>query len=46
MLTRDTFMGPWAGLPVAWTNDDRFVDTSGRCYEEHFPEMLSEGETS
>ena len=24
MLTRETFTGPWAGLPVAWTDDDRF----------------------
>lgn len=24
MLTRETMTGPWAGLPVAWTADDRF----------------------
>ena len=24
MLTRDTFQGPWAGLPVAWTDNDEF----------------------
>ncbi|HEY5315403.1 MAG TPA: dihydrodipicolinate synthase family protein, partial [Pirellulales bacterium] len=23
-LARATFVGPWAGLPVAWTEDDRF----------------------
>lgn len=24
MLTRKTFVGPWAGLPVAWTDTDEF----------------------
>jgi len=24
MLERDAFVGPWAGLPVAWTDDDVF----------------------
>ena len=30
MLTRDTFKGPWAGLPVAWTDDDRFDEDTYR----------------
>ncbi|MBN2290854.1 MAG: dihydrodipicolinate synthase family protein, partial [Pirellulales bacterium] len=30
MLTRETFIGPWAGLPVAWTDDDRFDEATYR----------------
>ena len=30
MLTRDTFTGPWAGLPIAWTDDDCFDETTYR----------------
>jgi dihydrodipicolinate synthase/N-acetylneuraminate lyase len=30
MLTRETFTGPWAGLPVAWTDDDRFDEAAYR----------------
>ena len=30
-LTRDTFTGPWAGLPVAWTDDDRFDEATYRA---------------
>ncbi len=29
-LTRKTFTGPWAGLPVAWTDDDRFDEETYR----------------
>jgi dihydrodipicolinate synthase/N-acetylneuraminate lyase len=29
-LTRQTWTGPWAGLPVAWTEDDRFDETAYR----------------
>lgn len=31
-LTRDTFTGPWAGLPVAWTSDDRFDEETYRAH--------------
>ncbi|MFH1268113.1 MAG: dihydrodipicolinate synthase family protein [Planctomycetota bacterium] len=31
MLTRETFTGPWAGLPVAWTDDDRFDEPTYRA---------------
>ena len=31
MLTRETFIGPWAGLPVAWTDDDRFDEETYRA---------------
>lgn len=31
MLTRKTFRGPWAGLPVAWTDDDRFDEATYRA---------------
>lgn len=30
-LTRETFVGPWAGLPVAWTEDDRFDEPAYRA---------------
>lgn len=30
MLTRDTWKGPWAGLPVAWTDDDQFDEQTYR----------------
>ncbi len=29
-LTRETFVGPWAGLPVAWDDDDRFDEATYR----------------
>jgi dihydrodipicolinate synthase/N-acetylneuraminate lyase len=29
-LTRETFVGPWAGLPVAWDRDDRFDEETYR----------------
>lgn len=31
MLTRESFTGPWAGLPVAWTADDEFDETTYRA---------------
>jgi 4-hydroxy-tetrahydrodipicolinate synthase len=31
VLTRDTFIGPWAGIPVAWTEDDRFAENFYRA---------------
>lgn len=31
MLTRETFVGPWAGLPVAW---DKFLDFDENAYRE------------
>jgi len=31
MLTRETFRGPWAGLPVAWSEDDRFDEDRYRA---------------
>ena len=39
-LTRENFTGPWAGLPVAWTKDDRLdlnaygQDVEGCCLAE------------
>ena len=30
-LTRDNFIGPWAGLPVAWTDNDRFDEATYRA---------------
>ena len=31
MLTRETFIGPWVGLPVAWTKDDKFDEQTYRA---------------
>ena len=31
MLTRDSFIGPWAGLPVAWTDHDSFDEETYRA---------------
>ena len=31
MLNRETFRGPWAGLPVAWTDADELDETAYRC---------------
>ena len=50
MLTRDTFIGPWAGLPVAWTDDDRFDETAyradvARCCQAGVPGVYSGGTT-
>lgn len=50
MLTRDTFRGPWAGLPVAWTDDDRFDETTyradvARCCDAGVPGVYTGGTT-
>ena len=50
MLTRETFIGPWAGLPVAWTDDDRFDEATyrtdvARCCEAGMPGVYSAGTT-
>jgi dihydrodipicolinate synthase/N-acetylneuraminate lyase len=50
MLTRESFTGPWAGLPVAWTNDDRFDEATyrrdvRRCCEVGIPGVYSGGTT-
>lgn len=31
MLDRESFVGPWAGLPVAWTDDDVFDEDTYRA---------------
>lgn len=48
MLTRDTFVGPWAGLPVAWTDDNRFDEQTyrndvRRCCQAGIPGVYSGG---
>ncbi|MCD4727558.1 MAG: dihydrodipicolinate synthase family protein [Pirellulales bacterium] len=50
MLTREMFTGPWAGLPVAWTDDDRFDETTYRldvahCCEAGVPGVYTGGTT-
>ena len=50
MITRDTMTGPWAGLPVAWTADDRFdADTYravvARCCAADVPGIYTGGTT-
>ena len=50
MLTRDTFTGPWAGLPVAWTDDDQFDEETyradvARCYKAGVPGVYTGGTT-
>jgi len=50
MLTRETMTGPWAGLPVAWTQDDRFDEetyraTVVRCCEANAPGVYTGGTT-
>ncbi|MBL7040501.1 MAG: dihydrodipicolinate synthase family protein [Pirellulaceae bacterium] len=50
MLTRDTFIGPWAGLPVAWTDDDQFDEETyrgdvARCCEVGMPGVYTGGTT-
>ncbi|MFV2067318.1 MAG: dihydrodipicolinate synthase family protein [Pirellulales bacterium] len=49
-LTRDTFTGPWAGLPVAWTTDDQFDepayrDDVARCCQSGVPGVYTGGTT-
>lgn len=48
MLTRDTFTGPWAGLPVAWTDDDLFDEATyrgdvARCCRAGVPGVYTAG---
>ncbi len=48
MLTRDNFIGPWAGLPVAWTEDDCFDEKTyradvARCCEAGLPGVYTAG---
>lgn len=48
MLTRETFTGPWAGLPVAWTEDDHFDETIyradvARCCQAGVPGVYTGG---
>ncbi len=48
MLNRDNFTGPWAGLPVAWTDDDRFDEPVyradvARCCETGVPGVYTGG---
>ena len=50
MLTRETFIGPWAGLPVAWTDDDQFDEETyrsdvARCCEVGAPGIYTGGTT-
>jgi len=50
MLTRDTFVGPWAGLPVAWDDSDEFDEHAyrcavARCCEAGVPGVYSGGTT-
>jgi len=50
MLTRETFIGPWAGLPVAWTDDDQFDEGTYRgdvasCCEVGVPGVYTGGTT-
>jgi len=50
MLTRETFTGPWAGLPVAWTDDDKFDEATyrgdvARCCEADLPGIYTGGTT-
>lgn len=50
MLNRETFTGPWAGVPVAWTDDDRFDETIyrtdvARCCEAGMPGVYTAGTT-
>ena len=49
-LTRDNFTGPWAGLPVAWTDDNRFDEATyradiARCCEAGVPGVYTGGTT-
>ena len=50
MLTRDNFKGPWAGLPVAWTDTDQFDeqtyrDDVVRCCQAKMPGIYTGGTT-
>ena len=50
MLTHETFIGPWAGLPVAWTEDDQFDEETyrgdvARCCQVGMPGVYTGGTT-
>lgn len=50
MLNRDNLTGPWAGLPVAWTDDDRFDESTyrddvARCCDAGVPGVYTGGTT-
>lgn len=50
MLTRETFVGPWAGLPVAWTENERFDEATyrgdvARCCQAGVPGVYTGGTT-
>ena len=50
MLTRQTFIGPWAGLPVAWTENDEFDEDTyrgdvARCCKAGVPGVYTGGTT-
>lgn len=50
MLTRERFIGLWAGLPVAWTKDDAFDESTyrqdvARCCQAGVPGVYSGGTT-
>jgi len=49
-LTRENFTGPWAGLPVAWTDEDQFDEATYRsnvanCCQAGIPGIYSGGTT-
>ena len=49
-LDRDTFVGPWAGLPVPWTDEDAFDEETyradvARCCEAGMPGLFCGGTT-
>ena len=50
MLTRETLVGPWAGLPVAWTDRDEFDEQTyradvARCCDAGVPGVYTSGTT-
>lgn len=50
MLTRQTFRGPWAGLPIAWTDKDAFDERTyrqdvARCCAAGVPGVYTGGTT-
>ncbi|MEW6749871.1 MAG: dihydrodipicolinate synthase family protein [Candidatus Latescibacterota bacterium] len=50
MLTRETFRGPWAGLPVPWTAEDTFAEEVyrrdvARCCRAGVPGIYTAGTT-
>jgi dihydrodipicolinate synthase/N-acetylneuraminate lyase len=50
MLSRETLVGPWAGLPVAWTDDDQFDEETYRadvaqCCQAGVPGVYTGGTT-